>query len=159
MTQPKLTKQTRDRRVVERYRRAWDRFAPDGECPYCGHGGDRHALSVSQPHFYRPATGAELLPFARVLNLLMLKDKAGADAVLATHPGRSFHLSALDDGTPVVLRRITVSKYAEGRSAWCLACAEHKGTAAAVCYQATRAIGEVVGASTRRTLIWTEDDA
>ena len=144
MTQPKLTQQTRDRRTVKRYYRAWERFAIGGECPFCVHGFGAHALGVGQPHFYRPATEVDMEPLARVVNLLMLRDEAGADAELASIP-RTLCLMYWEDGTPVVARRITVTKNAEVQAAWCLTCAETKNTNVAVCYQATEAIGELLG--------------
>ena len=112
----------RDRRRIERHRRAWARFAPDGDCPYCGHTFAEHALGVGQPHFFRPATDAER-----------------SDPSVQTYRGRG---NEDDDGR---YRRVVVSKYAEVIVACCFTCADAIGSEQAICYQAKAAIGELVG--------------
>ena len=114
---------TRDRRDIKRRREAWSRFAPDGDCPYCGHGYREHALKVGQPHFFRPATPVEL-----------------------ANQSVRLYRPADDDGSRY--RRVVVGKYAEVKLACCLTCGDEKGTPQAMCYQAKVAIGEVLGANT-----------
>ncbi len=116
---------TRDRRVVERNRRAWEKFALDGDCPYCGHEYETHALAVGQPHFFRLATPAELVD--RSVRL---------------------YLPSVDDGSRY--RRVVVGEYAEVKSACCLTCAGEMKTEQATCYQAKVAIGEIVGKAVDR---------
>ena len=115
---------TRDRRRLRRHMRAWERFALDGNCPYCAHGYREHGLQVGQPHFFRLATDAERSdPSVRVY-----RDSDNLDAA-----GRRY-------------RRVIVSKYVEVIMASCLTCAEEKNVPQVVCYQTRAAIGEVVGA-------------
>ena len=115
---------TRNRRDIKRRREAWARFAPDGDCPYCGHGFRDHALRVGQPHFFRPATPVELA-------------------------GQSVRLYRLPDDDGSRYRRVVVEKHAEVKLACCLICGEAKVTPQAMCYQAKVAVGEVVGATTK----------
>ena len=112
-----------NRRRSERGYSAWQRFSPDGEtCRYCKHGGSQHLVSAGQPHFYRPATEEE---------------RADHRETLYRHD--------LADGGSVLVRRMTVAKHAEIIAAFCVACAEAAQTEQVLCYQRTRAIGEVVG--------------
>ncbi len=113
----------RSRRRTARNGGAWRRFAPDGvHCPYCGHAGDVHRMSSGQPHFYRPATAAER------------RDRA---VTLYRH--------RREDGTHVLVRRMTVARDAEILTAYCTQCAGELRTHQALCYARTRAVGEVVG--------------
>ena len=144
MTQPSNLRQTRERRTVERHRHAWQRFTGNADCPYCGHDFDAHALLVGQPHYYRLATDEELEPFIRIRHLMNMGDEAGADAELTTIPG-TFRLMDSEHDELMVIRRITVRKLAEVQIAECTACAEIDGRPTAVCYQATEAVGELVG--------------
>ena len=114
---------THDRRRLSRHKRAWERFSPDGNCPYCGHGYTEHGLQVGQPHFFRLATDVERSdPSVRIY-----RDPDNPDA----------------DGPRY--RRVVVSKYAEVVIACCLTCADEKSVPQVVCYQVKTAIGEVVG--------------
>ena len=148
MTQPRNLRQTRERRTVERHRRAWQRFTGNAHCPYCGHDFDAHALAVGQPHYYRHATDEELKPFIRIRHLMNAGDESGADAEIATIP-RTFYLMESEDDELIVIRRITVRKYAQVQFAECTACAERDDLPTAVCYEATEGIGEVVEEDSR----------
>ena len=55
----------------------------------------------------------------------------------------------LDDGTEVLLKRITVASRAELITAFCTRCAEDKQTGQVLCYQRTLAKGEVIGLERR----------
>ena len=114
---------TRDRRRLRRHLKAWERFALDSNCPYCGHGYREHGLQVGQPHFFRLATDAERSD----LSVRVYRDSDNMDA----------------DGPRY--RRVIVSKYAEVIMACCLTCADAKIVPQVVCYQVKTAIGEVVG--------------
>ena len=106
------------KRRRQRNHKAWQRFSPDGvHCRYCKHEGSRHLMSSGQPHFYRRATPEEL-----------------GDPSLTLYR----HDSAL-------VRRQPVARDAELITAFCTACAESLGTEQVLCYQRTRAVGEVVG--------------
>ena len=48
-------------------------------------------------------------------------------------------------GGSILVRRMTVARHAEIVTAFCVACAEAAQTAQVLCYQRSRAIGEVVG--------------
>ena len=112
-----------NQRRSERGYSAWQRFSLDGEsCRYCKHHGAQHLVSSAQPHFYRPAT-----------------DEEKAD------PRLTLYRHTLADGGYVLVRRMTVAKHAEITAAFCLACAESFQTSQVLCYQRTRAVGEVVG--------------
>ena len=112
-----------NRRRSERNFSAWVRFSSDGEtCRYCKHTNEEHLVSAGQPHFYRPAT-----------------DEERAD------PRVTLYRHTLADGGYVLVRRMTVAKHAEIIAAFCLACAEAAQTEQVLCYQRTRAVGEVVG--------------
>ena len=101
---------------------AWVRFSSDGEtCRYCKHTNEEHLVSSGQPYFYRPATEEE-----------------------KTNPRVTLYRHTLVDGTYVLVRRMTVAKHAEIIAAFCMACAESFQTSQVLCYQRTRAIGEVV---------------
>ena len=109
---------------------AWQRFSPDGKtCRYCRHDHTAHLCTSAQPHFYRPATEAE---------------RSDPRVTLYRHP--------LADGGYVLVRRMTVAKHAEIITAFCTACAEAAGTRQVLCYQRTRAIGEVAGIKSERQL-------
>ena len=118
----KLIRTSRNKRVAERHRRAWERFARDGFCPFCGHHEVAHALSVGQPHFYRPATPEEV-----------------------NDPTTPMYRAHLKDGREVLVRRLTATKYAEVQIACCVVCAERKCESLSVCYQADAGVGEIVG--------------
>ena len=112
-----------NRRRGRRNYDAWQRFSLDGRtCRYCEHDGSQHLVRSGQPHFFRPATESEQddIPF-----------------LLYRH--------WLPDGGSVWMRRIVVAKCAELIVAYCLPCAESMGTSQVLCFQRTRAIGEVVG--------------
>ena len=79
-------------------------------------------MSAGQPHFYRPATGAERRDLA---------------VTLYRHP--------LPGGGSVLVRRLTVARQAEIITAFCTACAEELRTHQALCFQRRLAVGEVVG--------------
>lgn len=112
-----------NRRRSERGYSAWQRFSTDGEtCRYCKHDGSQHLVSAGQPYFYRPAT-----------------DEERAD------PRVTLYRHNLADGGYVLVRRMTVAKHAEIIAAFCLACAQAARTEQVLCYQLTRAVGEVVG--------------
>ena len=107
----------------ERNFRAWQRFSPDGTtCRFCRHDHTQHLCTSGQPHFYRPATEAE---------------RRDPRVMLYRH-------TTTDNGS-VLVRRVTVAKHAEIVTAFCVACAEAAQTAQVLCYQRSRAIGEVVG--------------
>ena len=125
-------KPTRDRRVIERHQRAWERFALDGDCPYCGHEYATHALAVGQPHFFRPATDDE---------------QGDPSLLLYSVP---LYKDADSENERLRLRRIVVAKRVEVIVACCLNCAEEKGTPQATCFQAKVAIGEIVGKAVDR---------
>ncbi len=102
---------------------AWQRFSPDGKtCRYCRHDHTAHLCTSEQPHFYRPATEAE---------------RSDPNVMLYRH-------TSTDNGS-VLVRRVTVAKHTEIVTAFCVACAEAAQTAQVLCYQRSRAIGEVVG--------------
>ena len=107
----------------ERNFKAWQRFSPDGTtCRFCKHDHTTHLCPSAQPHFYRPATEAE---------------RSDPTVTLYRHntPG----------GGSILVRRMTVARHAEIVTAFCVACAEAAQTAQVLCYQRSRAIGEVVG--------------
>ena len=107
----------------ERNFRAWQRFSPDGTtCRFCKHDHTQHLCTSGQPHFYRPATTAE---------------RRDPRVVLYRH-------TSTDNGS-VLVRRVTVAKHTEIVTAFCVACAEAAQTAQVLCYQRSRATGEVVG--------------
>ena len=107
----------------ERNFRAWQRFSPDGTtCRFCRHDHTQHLCTSGQPHFYRPATEAE---------------RRDPRVMLYRH-------TSTDNGS-VLVRRVTVAKHAEIVTAFCAACAEAAQTAQVLCYQRSRATGEVVG--------------
>ena len=107
----------------ERNFRAWQRFSPDGTtCRFCRHDHTQHLCTSAQPHFYRPATRAE---------------RSDPRVMLYRH-------TSTDNGS-VLVRRVTVARHAEIVTAFCVACAEAAQTAQVLCYQRSRAIGEVVG--------------
>ena len=112
-----------NRRRSERNYSAWQRFSPDGEtCRYCKHTHEEHLVSSGQPHFYRPATDGE-----------------------RSDPRLTLYRHTLADGGCVLVRRMTVASHAEIIAAFCVACAEAASTSQVLCYQRTRAVGEVVG--------------
>ena len=107
----------------ERNFRAWQRFSPDGTtCRFCKHDHTQHLCTSAQPHFYRPATEAE---------------RRDPRVMLYRH-------TSTDNGS-VLVRRVTVAKHTEIVTAFCAACAEAAQTAQVLCYQRSRATGEVVG--------------
>ena len=107
----------------ERNFRAWERFSPDGTtCRFCKHDHTQHLCTSGQPHFYRPATEVE---------------RRDPRVMLYRH-------TSTDNGS-VLVRRVTVARHAEIVTAFCVACAEAAQTAQVLCYQRSRAIGEVVG--------------
>ena len=102
---------------------AWQRFSPDGDtCRFCPHGADDHLTSSGQPHIYRPATESE-----------------------RRDPLETLHRHELEDGDPVLVKRVTVAKQAELLTAYCLQCAKDRDTSQVLCFQRTLAKGEVVG--------------
>ena len=118
-----ITAKRPNRRRQERNFKAWQRFSPDGvTCPYCPHANESHLCTAGQPNFYRPATEEEM---------------SDHRVTLYRHntPG----------GGSVLVRRMTVSRHAETVMAFCGSCAEAAQTAQVLCYQRSRAIGEVVG--------------
>ena len=124
----------RNKKRVERNSGAWERFCPDGiHCRYCKHDGSKHLLSSGQPHFYRPATGAE---------------RRDPYLMLYRHNPVSSTGQALPEGGSVLVRRMTVANRAELITAYCVACAESIGTHQVLCYQRNLAIGEVIGLKT-----------
>ena len=107
----------------ERNFKAWQRFSPDGTtCRFCRHDHTQHLCTSGQPHFYRPATEAE---------------RRAPRVMLYRH-------TSTDNGS-VLVRRVTVARHAEIVTAFCVACAEAAQTAQVLCYQRSRATGEVVG--------------
>ena len=107
----------------ERHFKAWQRFSPDGTtCRFCRHDHTQHLCTSGQPHFYRPASEAE---------------RRDPRVMLYRH-------TSTDNGS-VLVRRVTVARHAEIVTAFCVACAEAAQTAQVLCYQRSRAIGEVVG--------------
>ena len=118
-----VTAKRANRRRQERNFKAWQRFSPDGvTCPYCPHSNERHLCTAGQPNFYRPATEEEMRDPRVTLNR-------------HNTPG----------GGSILVRRMTVARHAEIVTAFCVACAEAAQTAQVLCYQRSRAIGEVVG--------------
>ena len=116
----------RNKRRRQRNGKAWQIFSPDGEiCRYCSHDGSQHLISSGQPHFYRPATPEE---------------RHDPTVMLYTHQGKGH--------SPILVRRITVSKQAEVITAFCTACSEAASTSQVLCYQRTLATGEMVGVKT-----------
>ena len=112
-----------NRRRRARNQKAWQLFSTDSpKCPFCPHGYMEHMTSSGQPHFYRPATQQE---------------RRDPSVMLYSH--------GLDDGTSVLVKRITVANHAELLTAFCTACAEERDTAQVLCFQRTLAKGEVVG--------------
>ena len=112
-----------NKRRGQRNHGAWQRFSPDGTiCRYCSHDGSKHLCQSGQPHFYRPATGAE-----------------------RRDPTVMFYRHTLPGGGSMLVRRMTVASRAELMTAFCTACAESIGTPQVLCYQRNLAIGEGVG--------------
>ena len=112
-----------NRRRGQRNSRAWQRFCPDGKtCRYCPHDGSQHLVSSGQPHFFRPATGAE---------------RNDLSVTLYRH--------TLPEGGSVLVRRMVVANRAELITAYCAACAESIDTEQVLCFVRNLAIGEVVG--------------
>ena len=90
-----------NRKRQERNLTAWQAFSPDGTtCRYCPHDETTHLCTSSQPHFYRPATGAE-------------------------RHSRSVRLYRHEtpDSAPVLLRRMVVARGAELITVFCTQCA------------------------------------
>ncbi len=103
--------------------KAWQLFSPDGDtCRFCPHGAADHLTSSGQPHFYQPA--AE-------------QDWRNSNEKLYRHE--------LEDGSEVLVKRVTVANRAELLTAFCTACAADKDTSQVLCFQRTLAKGEVVG--------------
>ena len=103
--------------------KAWQLFSPDGDtCRFCPHGAADHLTSSGQPHYYRPA--AE-------------QDWRNSNEKLYRHE--------LEDGSEVLVKRVTVASRAELLTAFCTACARDKQTGQVLCFQRTLAKGEVVG--------------
>ena len=120
----------KNKRRSNRNHGPWRRFSPDGTtCRYCTHSGAAHLCSSRQPHFYRPATEAEV--------------KDPTTMLYRHHPA---------GGGSVLVKRIIVAKHAELITAFCTACAGEIGTAQVLCYQRTLANGEVVGVETRNQI-------
>ena len=82
-------------------------------------------MSSGQPHFFRPATGAE---------------RSDSSVMLYRH--------RLPEGGSMLVRRMTVANRAELITAFCVACAESIGTGQVLCFQRNLAVGEVVGIDT-----------
>ena len=61
------------------------------------------------------------------------------------NPSEKLYRHELDDGTEVLVKRITVASRAELLTAFCTACAREKDTPQVLCFQRTLAKGEVVG--------------
>ncbi len=59
--------------------------------------------------------------------------------------------TSTDNGS-VLVRRVTVAKHTEIVTAFCVACAEAAQTAQVLCYQRSRATGEVVGIKSENRL-------
>ena len=118
----------RNKRRQQRNGSAWRRFSPDGTtCRYCKHDHTKHLTSSGQPHFYRPATGAE-----------------------KRDPSVQLYRHTLPQGGSVLVRRMVVASHAELITAFCIPCAESIGTRQVLCYQRNVGIGEVVGLVTER---------
>ena len=113
----------RNRRRGERNAGTWARFARDGtNCPYCAHDGSHHLVSSGQPHLHRPATDDE---------------RRDPRERLCRH-------ESPERGRALV-KRVVVVAHAEIVCAFCTACAAELGTAQVLCFQRSRAVGEVVG--------------
>ena len=124
----------RNKRRVERNTGAWERFCTDGiHCRYCEHDGSKHLISSGQPHFYRPAMGAE---------------RRDSNVMLYRHTPVSSTGQALPEGGSMLVRRMTVAARAELKTAFCTACAASIGTHQVLCYLRNLAVGEVVGLKT-----------
>ena len=107
----------------ERNFKAWQRFSPDGTtCRFCKHDHTTHLCTSAQPNFYRPATEEEM-----------------------RDPRVTLYRHNTPGGGSILVRRMTVARHAEIVTAFCTACAEAAGTRQVLCYQRSRAIGEVVG--------------
>ena len=103
--------------------KAWQLFSPDGtRCRFCEHDHTTHLTSSGQPHFYRPATEADW-----------------------SNPGEKLYRHEVEDGSEVLVKRVTVASRAELLTAFCTACANDKQTDQVLCFQRTLAKGEVVG--------------
>ena len=106
---------------------AWQLFSPDGtRCRFCEHDHTVHLTSSGRPHFYQPATEAE-----------------------RRDPSEQLYSHELDDGTEVLVKRISVASRAELLTAFCTRCAEDKQTGQVLCYQRNLAKGEVIGLGRR----------
>ena len=106
--------------------KAWQLFSPDGDtCRFCPHPAADHLTSSGQPHFYRPATAEE-----------------------RCDPFEKLYRHDMEDGSEVLVKRITVANRAELLTAFCLQCAKDKDTSQVLCFQRTLAKGEVVGLNT-----------
>ena len=100
--------------------KAWQLFSPDGDrCRFCPHGASDHLTSSGQPHFYRPATEEDW-----------------------SNPGEKLYRHELEDGSEVLVKRVTVANRAELLTAFCTACAKEKDTDQVLCFQRTLAKGE-----------------
>ena len=82
-------------------------------------------MSSGQPHFFRPAAGAE---------------RSDSSVMLYRH--------RLPEGGSMLVRRMTVANRAELITAYCVACAEAMKTDQVLCFQRNLAVGEVVGIDT-----------
>ena len=123
------------KRRGQRNQGAWQRFSLDGKtCRHCPHDITDHLMSSGQPHFFRPATGAE---------------RRDPYIMLYRHSPVSSTGQALPQGGSVLVRRMTVANRAEVITAYCVACAESMGTDQVLCFQRNLAIGEVVGLEAR----------
>ena len=112
-----------NKRRRARNRKAWQLFSPDGDsCRFCPHGAADHLTSSGQPHFYQPAEE---------------QDWRKSNEKLYRHE--------LEDGSEVLVKRVTVANRAELLTAFCVQCAKDKDTSQVLCFQRTLAKGEVVG--------------
>ena len=103
--------------------KAWELLSPNGRrCRFCPHTADDHLCSSGQPHFFRPATKQEL-----------------------QNPYEKLYRHDLPDGNSVLVKRVIVAQKPELITAFCQACAEELQTSQVLCFQRTRAKGEVVG--------------
>ena len=112
-----------NQRRRERNSVAWRRFSVDGSrCPYCPHDGTKHLCSSGQPHIFRRATAEE-----------------------RRNPSEQLYQYESAEHGSLLAKRITVGRDAEIITAFCGACAEELGTRQVLCFQRTRATGELVG--------------
>ena len=116
-----------NKRRKDRNEVAWDNsMGPGNICIFCGHSGNEHLMSSGQPHFFRPATKAEIRDGANIY----------------------YHYLDEKKNTYLYVRKILVAAKPELITCYCQQCAREKDTDQVMCFQRTLAKGELVGLET-----------